>query len=134
LRRAWQRLPGGYFLPRSEAGREPAGAAAVEASRYKRHVRVRAHGVSSSKITWDELWHSACFVTSLHEEPQRWPQRGPLGHRLVSSMSIVMAAKETTVKAFLIFSGTLAMLIGLVAMIEGNLHCLGLLRRKKGRP
>jgi len=49
-------------------------------------------------------------------------------------MSIVMAAKETTVKAFLIFSGTLAMLIGLVAMIEGNLHCLGLLRRKKGRP
>jgi len=45
----------------------------------------------------------------------------------------MMAAKETTVKGFLIFSGTLAMLIGLVAMIEGNLNCLGLLRRKKGR-
>ena len=79
------------------------------------------------------MWHSACFVTSLHEEPQRWPQAGPLGLRLVSSISIMMAAKETTVKGFLIFSGTLAMLIGLVAMIEGNLNCLGLLRRKKGR-
>jgi hypothetical protein len=45
-----------------------------------------------------------------------------------------MAAKETTVKGFLFFSGALAMLIGLVAMIEGNLHCLGLLGRKKGRP
>jgi len=57
-----------------------------------------------------------------------------LGHRLVSSISIIMAAKETTMKGFLFFSGALAMLIGLVAMIEGNLHCLGLLRRKKGRP
>jgi hypothetical protein len=45
-----------------------------------------------------------------------------------------MAAKEATMKGFLFFSGALAMLIGLVAMIEGNLHCLGLLRRKKGRP
>jgi hypothetical protein len=45
-----------------------------------------------------------------------------------------MAAKETTVNGFLIFSGVLAMLIGLMAMIEGNLHCLELLRRKKGRP
>jgi hypothetical protein len=44
-----------------------------------------------------------------------------------------MAAKETTMKGFLFFSGALAMLFGLVAMIEGNLHCLGLLRRKKGR-
>jgi hypothetical protein len=34
----------------------------------------------------------------------------------------------------LFFSGALAMLIGLLAMIEGNLYCLGLLRRKKGRP
>jgi hypothetical protein len=45
-----------------------------------------------------------------------------------------MAAKETTVKGFLIFAGALAMLIGLVAMLEGNIHCLGFLRRKKGRP
>ena len=33
---------------------------------------------------------------------------------------------------FLIFSGTLAMLVGLLAVIEGNLHCFGLTRRKKG--
>jgi hypothetical protein len=38
------------------------------------------------------------------------------------------------VNGFLFFSGALALLIGLVAMIEGNLHCLGLLQRKKGRP
>jgi hypothetical protein len=33
---------------------------------------------------------------------------------------------------FLIFSGTLAMLVGFLAVIEGNLHCFGLRRRKKG--
>ena len=60
--------------------------------------------------------------------------RAARGHCLVSSISIIMAAKETTVNGFLIFSGVLAMLIGLMAMIEGNLHCLELLRRKKGRP
>jgi hypothetical protein len=48
--------------------------------------------------------------------------------------NIIMAAKETTVQGFLIFSGALAMLVGLVAMIEGQLHCLGFLRHKKGRP
>jgi hypothetical protein len=58
----------------------------------------------------------------------------PLGHRLVSTISIIRAAKETTVNGLLIFSGALAMLIGLVAMIEGNLHCFGFLWRKKGRP
>jgi hypothetical protein len=36
-------------------------------------------------------------------------------------------------EGFLIFSGTLAMLIGLVAMIEGHLHCLGFLWRKRSR-
>lgn len=65
---------------------------------------------------------------SAGRSPGRW------GTRLASSISIIMAAKETTVNGLLIFSGALAMLIGLVAMIEGNLHCLGLLRRKKGRP
>jgi hypothetical protein len=70
----------------------------------------------------------------LHEEPQCWPQPRPLGHRLVSNISIIRAAKETTVNGLLIFSASLAILIGLVAMIEGNLHCLGLLRRKKGCP
>jgi hypothetical protein len=33
---------------------------------------------------------------------------------------------------FLIFSGTLAMLVGLLAVIEGNLHYFGLTRRKQG--
>jgi hypothetical protein len=46
----------------------------------------------------------------------------------------MIGAKETTVKSFLIFAGTLSMLVGLAAMIEGHLHCLGFLRRKKGRP
>jgi hypothetical protein len=65
---------------------------------------------------------------------QRWPQPSPLGHCMVSNRSIIRTAKETTVKGFLIFSGALALLVGLVAMLEGNLHCLGFLRRKKGRP
>jgi hypothetical protein len=42
-----------------------------------------------------------------------------------------MARKETTVKGFLIFSGALALVVGLLAMIEGNLRCFGRLRRKK---
>ena len=33
---------------------------------------------------------------------------------------------------FLIFSGTLAMLVGLLAVVEGNMHRFGLTRRKKG--
>jgi hypothetical protein len=33
---------------------------------------------------------------------------------------------------FLIFSGALATLVGLLAVIEGNVHCFGLTRRKKG--
>jgi hypothetical protein len=47
---------------------------------------------------------------------------------------MIRTTKETTVKGFLIFSGALAMLVGLVAMLVGNLHFLGFLRRKKGRP
>jgi hypothetical protein len=35
-------------------------------------------------------------------------------------------------ESFLIFSGILAMLVGLLAVIEGNLHCFGLMRRKRG--
>jgi hypothetical protein len=34
----------------------------------------------------------------------------------------------------LIFSGALAMIIGLLAVIEGHLGCLAHLRRKKGAP
>jgi hypothetical protein len=44
---------------------------------------------------------------------------------------MIGTAKETTVKGFLIFSGALAMLVGVVAMLMGNLHFLGFLRRKK---
>jgi uncharacterized membrane protein YkgB len=46
---------------------------------------------------------------------------------------MIKTTKETTVKGFLIFSGALALLVGLVAMLAGNLHFLGFLRRKKGR-
>jgi hypothetical protein len=42
--------------------------------------------------------------------------------------------RETSVEGFLILTGVLLMLIGLVAMIEGNLHCLGIILRKKDRP
>jgi hypothetical protein len=38
------------------------------------------------------------------------------------------------VEGFLIFSGALAMIVGLVAMIEGNLRCFGSMRRKKNQP
>jgi hypothetical protein len=55
-------------------------------------------------------------------------------HRMVSNKSMIKTAKETTVKGFLIFSGALAMLVGLAAMLVGNLHFLGFLRPKKGRP
>jgi hypothetical protein len=54
---------------------------------------------------------------------------------MMRSVSMSTAAEETTVEGFLILSGALAMLVGLLAMIEGHLHCLGgILRRKKGQP
>jgi hypothetical protein len=43
----------------------------------------------------------------------------------------ILAAKETTVEGVLIFSGTVAIIIGLAAVIEGNLGCIGIMRRKK---
>jgi hypothetical protein len=46
----------------------------------------------------------------------------------------MVVEEETTVEGFLIFLGALAMIIGLVAMVEGHLHCFDILRRKKGRP
>ena len=81
-------------------------------------------------------WHSACLASSRHDTPHHRPGRVLPRHRIVSGMSlfIIMGAKETTVKSFLIFAGPLAMLVGLVAMIEARLHCLGSLRRKKSRP
>jgi hypothetical protein len=32
------------------------------------------------------------------------------------------------------FSGTLAIIVGLAAVIEGNLHCFSLIRRKRSQP
>ena len=37
-------------------------------------------------------------------------------------------------EGFLILSGALALLVGLAAMVEGHLHCLGMLRGKQDRP
>lgn len=34
-------------------------------------------------------------------------------------------------EGFLIFMGTVAIIVGLAAVVEGNLGCLGLMRRKK---
>ena len=62
-----------------------------------------------------------------------WPERLFPGLHLMSGRSLIRGAKESTMEGFLIFSGALALLVGLVAMIEGHLHCLGFLRRKKGR-
>jgi hypothetical protein len=45
---------------------------------------------------------------------------------------MVRSTGDTAMENFLIFSGILAMLVGLLAVIEGNLHCFGLTRRKKG--
>jgi hypothetical protein len=50
---------------------------------------------------------------------------------LVTKVIIIRIVEGTVVEGFLIVSGALAMLIGLVAMIEGNLHCFGSMRHKK---
>ena len=42
--------------------------------------------------------------------------------------------RKTSVESFLILTGVLLMLIGLVAMIEGNLRCFSIVLRKKDRP
>jgi len=43
----------------------------------------------------------------------------------------MLAVEGTAMEGLLIFSGTLAIIVGLVAVIEGNLGCLGIMRRKK---
>jgi hypothetical protein len=53
---------------------------------------------------------------------------------MMASVSLNIAVEETIVQSFLILAGTLAMIVGLLAMIEGHLHCLGILQRKKGQP
>jgi hypothetical protein len=44
---------------------------------------------------------------------------------------MIITAKETMVGGFLFLSGVLLTLVGLGAMIEGNLHCFSILRGKK---
>jgi hypothetical protein len=57
-----------------------------------------------------------------------------LGRRMMANVSLNIAVEETIVESFLFFVGALAMIVGLLAMIEGHLHCFGILQRKKGRP
>jgi hypothetical protein len=45
-----------------------------------------------------------------------------------------MIEGETNMESFLIFSAVLATLVGLGAVIEGNLQCFGVMRRKKNSP
>jgi hypothetical protein len=52
----------------------------------------------------------------------------------MASVNLSIAVEETIMEGFLILAGALTMIVGLLAMIEGNLHCLGILRRKKGQP
>ena len=48
-------------------------------------------------------------------------------------MSNIVATGKTPMEGFLIFSGTVAVIVGLAAVVEGNLGCLGIMRRKKDR-
>jgi hypothetical protein len=50
---------------------------------------------------------------------------------IITKVIVIRIVEGTTVEGFLIVSGALAMLIGLVAMLEGNLHCFGSMRHKK---
>jgi hypothetical protein len=47
---------------------------------------------------------------------------------------MLMIEGEANMESFLIFSAALAMLVGLGAVIEGNLQCFGIMRRKKNQP
>jgi hypothetical protein len=44
----------------------------------------------------------------------------------------MIAVEETAMEGFLFFSGSLAIIVGLIAVIEGNLGCIGNMRHKKG--
>jgi hypothetical protein len=46
----------------------------------------------------------------------------------------IIRRERPTMQSFLIFSGVLATLVGLAAVIEGNLQCLGIIRRVKNQP
>jgi hypothetical protein len=47
------------------------------------------------------------------------------------NVSNIVATGKTTMEGFLIVSGTVAIIVGLAAVVEGNLGCLGIMRRKK---
>jgi hypothetical protein len=53
---------------------------------------------------------------------------------MMASVSLNRTVEETMMESLLILAGALTMIVGLLAMIEGNWHCLGILRRKKGQP
>ena len=46
-------------------------------------------------------------------------------------MSNIVATREAIMEGFLIYSGTVAIIVGLAAVVEGNLGCIGIMRRKK---
>jgi hypothetical protein len=46
----------------------------------------------------------------------------------------IIRRERPTMQSFLIFSGVLATLVGLAAVIEGNLQCFGIIRRVKNQP
>jgi hypothetical protein len=64
------------------------------------------------------------------EQLDCWRRQAFLG-AIVTKVIIIRIVEGMAVEGFLIVSGALAMLIGLVAMIEGNLHCFGSMRHKK---
>jgi hypothetical protein len=47
---------------------------------------------------------------------------------------MTMIGGKANMESFLIFSAVLAILVGLGAVIEGNLQCFGVIRRKKNLP
>jgi hypothetical protein len=47
---------------------------------------------------------------------------------------IVGAAEKTTMTGVLILSGTVALIVGLAAVIAGNLQRFGIMRRSKNEP
>ncbi|HSF34020.1 MAG TPA: hypothetical protein VLK82_26630 [Candidatus Tectomicrobia bacterium] len=49
-------------------------------------------------------------------------------------MSIIVATEDTPMAGFLICLGALAMIVGLAAVIAGNLQYFGIMRRKKDEP
>jgi hypothetical protein len=105
----------------------------VTAATIRRQVHVRFTPLGSVPNPSLGMAHGT-LLASFDSEIMAGGLGAALRHPSVPSITTIMGAQETIMKGFLIFAGSLAMLVGLVAMIEGNLHCLGFLWRKKGRP